>query len=63
MTHKSMDIWTITKAAGKGTTDLLSNHLFSTNECNELNLITKKVEQISYKTMQSFLDVATTEGR
>lgn len=37
MTHKIMDIWTITKATGKGTTDLLSNHLFSTNECNELN--------------------------
>lgn len=37
MTHKSMDIWTITKAAGKGTTELLSNHLFSTNECNQLN--------------------------
>lgn len=37
MTHKSMDIWTIIKAAGKGTTDLLSNHFFSTNDCNELN--------------------------
>lgn len=37
MTHKSMDIWTITKAAGKGTTDLLSNYLFSTDKCKEFN--------------------------
>lgn len=31
-----MDTWTITTATGKGTTDLFSNHLLSTNECNGL---------------------------
>lgn len=37
MTCKSMDIRTVTKAAGKGTKDLHSNYLFSTNECKEFN--------------------------